>query len=360
MALFVIILSVLANGIALLSAVSYSYGCSVSSKYKPPTLAEEANRARIIFIGTVLEEGFRQKPSLFRVEEVLKGEKLPSAVGVKGFGSGADCVTPSPKGARLLVFVRRDWITGEFELSYSGPYTGANQLFGDRDRQMISELRQLLTEEKRERRRVVDKDIGEEEMVRIPEGEFWMGSDDGEVDEKPRRRVDLNPFSIDKYEVTNTQWEKFMSATGRVSYLDASNPRFPKFSAPGQPVVGVSWHDAEAYCKWGRKRLPTEAEWEKAARGADGRKYPWGDGEPDKTKANFLATGLGKTDVVGSYPAGVSPYGVYDMAGNVWEWVSDWYQERYYQTAPAKNPKGPSNGKFRVLRGGSWESGSEG
>ncbi|MBI4489948.1 MAG: formylglycine-generating enzyme family protein [Deltaproteobacteria bacterium] len=193
-------------------------------------------------------------------------------------------------------------------------------------------------------------------MVLIPPGEFWMGSEDGDSDEKPRRRLYLDAFYIDKYEVTNALYRKFMEATGRQapSYWNNSN-----FNGPNQPGVGLTWYDAEAYCRWAGKRLPTEAEWEKAARGTDGRKYPWGNEEPDGNKANY-GRNLGKTAPVGSYLSGVSPYGVHDMAGNVWEWVADWYGSTYYRRALDRNPKGPESGQYRVLRGGSWyESSSQ-
>ncbi len=191
------------------------------------------------------------------------------------------------------------------------------------------------------------------EMVLVPTGEFWMGSDTGGgEDEKPRHRVYLDAYSIDKYEVTNGLYGHFMAATGRAApayWTDNS------FNGPTQPVVAVSWHDAEAYCKWAGKRLPTEAEWEKAARGTDGRTYPWGD-QWDASRANSGESNLGKTAPVGSYADGASPYGAHDMAGNVWEWVADWYDKDYYKRSPERNPRGPDSGGSFVLRGGSWGS----
>jgi formylglycine-generating enzyme required for sulfatase activity len=189
------------------------------------------------------------------------------------------------------------------------------------------------------------------EMVSVPAGQFWMGSDHGDADEKPRRRVYLDAFRIDKYEVTNALYRRFMDASGRAApqYWNDS-----KWNEPNQPVVGVDWNDASAYCAWAGKRLPTEAEWEKAARGTDGRKYPWGE-QWDSSRVNSDESNLGKTVAVGSYPSGVSPYGAHDMAGNVREWVADWYADSYYQRAPDRNPKGPESGQYRVLRGGSWD-----
>jgi len=191
------------------------------------------------------------------------------------------------------------------------------------------------------------------EMVSVPAGEFWMGSDEGDAVEKPRRRVYLDAFRIDKFEVTNALYRRFMESTGRAapSYWNDA-----KWNEPQQPVVGVSWNDAEVYCSWAGKRLPTEAEWEKAARGTDGRKYPWGE-QWDGTRANSAESKIGKTVGVGSNPNGVSPYGAHDLAGNVWEWVADWYDESSYGRAPGKNPKGPDSGQYRVLRGGSWDNG---
>jgi formylglycine-generating enzyme required for sulfatase activity/uncharacterized caspase-like protein len=188
------------------------------------------------------------------------------------------------------------------------------------------------------------------EMVLVPAGEFTMGSNDRD-DEKPPHRVHLDAYWIDKYETTNALYRRFVDATTRSApsyWTDAG------WNGTSQPVAGVSWVDADAYCKWAGKRLPTEVEWEKAARGTDGRKYPWGE-QWDSSKAN-AENRLGKTAPVGSYPSGVSPYGVHDMAGNAWEWVADWYDGNYYKQSPERNPQGPSSGASRVLRGGSWSS----
>ena len=189
------------------------------------------------------------------------------------------------------------------------------------------------------------------EMVLVPAGEFLMGSEDYDH-EKPQHRVYLDGFHIDKYEVTNALYKRFMETTSRSSPLYWSDA---KWNGSSQPVVGVSWQDADAYCTWAGKRLPTEAEWEKAARGTDGRKYPWGE-QWDSTKAH-AENKLGKTTPVGSYAGGLSPYGAYDMAGNVWEWVADWYAADYYKQSPERNPVGPASGQYRVLRGGSWDDG---
>ena len=182
------------------------------------------------------------------------------------------------------------------------------------------------------------------EMIYIPAGEFTVGSD-----EKPQHKVYLDGYWIYKYEVTVAQYRKFCKATG------LNMPEAPSWGwKDDRPMVNVSWYNAAAYSRWARVRLPTEAQWEKAARGTDGRKFPWGN-EWDKSKcANSMGQSLSSTKPVGSYASGASPYGVMDMAGNVWEWCADWYDANFYAKAPTRNPKGPSTGAFRVLRGGSW------
>ena len=190
------------------------------------------------------------------------------------------------------------------------------------------------------------------EMVLVPAGEFTMGSDDGADWERPARRVYLSAFYIDKYEVTTNHYRLLLWATGRAAPIISM--RWENFGGPAQPMVGVSWHDADAYCRWVSKRLPTEAEWEKAARGTDGRRYPWGD-LWDASRLNSGESKLGRTVAVGSYPGDVSPWGVHDMAGNVREWVADWFG--YYKSGPARDPRGPAAGIQKVLRGGSWSDG---
>ena len=192
------------------------------------------------------------------------------------------------------------------------------------------------------------------EMVLIPKGEFTMGSKDHS--DEMTHQVVLDGYYIDTYEVSNAKYRDFMKATDHPAPAYWDDPRLNK---PDQPVVGVNWYDATAYCEWAGKRLPTEAEWEHAAKGPDGSHFPWGHGV-DPTKANY-GQNVGKTMPVDSYPDGVSGYGVYNMAGNVFEWVSDWYDPNYFRVSAAYNPQGPSDGynfanqgPVKVLKGGSW------
>lgn len=234
-----------------------------------------------------------------------------------------------------------------------------------------------------------------DDMTFVPAGEFLMGNPAGSdslPDEQPQRLVSLSSFWIDRYEVTNDAYVPFVQATGHRAPANA-NPastlwesNLPISGIGTHPVVNVSWDDAVVYCSWAGKRLPTEAEWEKAARGTDGRRYPWGN-DWDITKANSASYWAGRTidfqsgadwesfwikgegaqmakekgvkgEVltmpVGSFPEGVSPYGLHDMAGNAAEWVQDWYNPNYYMEAPRLAPQGPSRGAIKAMRGGSW------
>ncbi len=206
-------------------------------------------------------------------------------------------------------------------------------------------------------------------IVLIPAGPFPMGvppgDRDGGRDEYPRHEVHLDAYYIDKYEVTNGRYLEFVKATG---HRVPQNPKDPtrnlwqgdtiSESLADRPVVNVDWADAVAYCKWAGKRLPTEAEWEKAAKGNNDWRFPWGNVEPTAKHLNYNQQWIGEKTLmpVGSYEPGKSPYGVYDMAGNVWEWVNDWYDARYYEKSPNKNPQGPKTGTKRVLRGSGWQN----
>jgi formylglycine-generating enzyme required for sulfatase activity len=242
------------------------------------------------------------------------------------------------------------------------------------------------------------------EMVLVPVGEFWMGSTVEETGQAvaqckrdgvpeatckephqrdlTRRLVYLDSFYLDRYEVTNALFEKFVRATGhrttaehdgdagvsrrisgKLQYLMVKGATWRSPAGPGStapqdhPVVQVSWDDAQAYCRWAGKRLPTEAEWEKAARGPDGRRQPWGNTwEKDRARFDDNRGFFAKetTAPVGSYPSGASPFGILDLAGNVWEWVQDWYG--LYDSGTLRNPTGPSSGQLRVVRGGAWDN----
>ncbi|MBM4133288.1 MAG: formylglycine-generating enzyme family protein [Nitrospira sp.] len=207
------------------------------------------------------------------------------------------------------------------------------------------------------------KELDSVPMVTIPAGEFLMGNPEGKgrADEWPQRSVYLDAFAIDQVEVTNERYMAFVTTTG---HRNPPNPYAtgPLFSVKGieqLPVVQTTWYDAKAYCAWAKKRLPTEAEWEKAARGTDGRVFPWGNEPATSKRANFDREWEEEKTLypVGSLPGGDSPYGVKDMAGNAREWVSDWYDPEYYKHAPKMNPKGPDKqGVVRSIRGGSWHS----
>lgn len=232
------------------------------------------------------------------------------------------------------------------------------------------------------------------EEVYVPEGQFRMGSTspDGLPDVKPQHAVYLDSFWIDRTEVSNEQFDAFVEETGfqttaekndRSWIFEDGNWRLEKgvnWQHPqgdntdleglgNHPVVHISWHDARAYCQWAGRRLPTEAEWEKAAGERENIRFPWGDQAPQGKQANFadralsagwsdpvVHDGYPHTAPVGSFPEGASPYKALDMAGNVYEWVQDWYDWDYYSISPYKNPTGPASGEHRSVRGGSWIS----
>ena len=204
-----------------------------------------------------------------------------------------------------------------------------------------------------------------EGMALIPAGEFTMGrtkttSDDPTGmrplilrDDRPPHAVRLDAFYLDRHEVTHAEYARFLEAAGRRApyhWLDGAMP-----DGRGDfPIYNVDWDDATAYCAWNGKRLPTEAEWEKAARGGlDGADYPWGDDKADDSRARFGSSeGPGP---VGKYPP--NEYGLFDMAGGVSEWCADWFEREYYEKSPAENPPGPAEGQYRIIRGGSWADG---
>jgi formylglycine-generating enzyme required for sulfatase activity len=195
-------------------------------------------------------------------------------------------------------------------------------------------------------------------MDLIPGGVFIRGSQPGEgdTDEMPQRPIYVSPFYIDQYEVTNGQYTQFVKATQFPrAFVPFFEDEITKITAPDLPAVGVSWEGAAAYCKWEDKRLPTEAEWEKAARWEDGRTWSWGN-TYEVGRANLAGSddGFQYTAPPGTFKAGRSPYGPYDMIGNVDEWVADWYEDDYYEKAPSKDPKGPEKSRNKVFRGGSW------
>ena len=216
----------------------------------------------------------------------------------------------------------------------------------------------------------ISSSVDDMTLVYIPAGEFEMGSTSGNPDEAPVHTVQLDGYWLDRTEVTNAMFASFLNSAGNqleggTNWLNPFNPSVWILekdglwqAVPGKekyPIVGVSWYGANAYCAWAGRQLPTEAQWEYAAKGVGGRRFPWGDDDLDCDRAQFM--GCGNTPVeVGSLPPGSSPFGVFDLAGNAAEWVNDRYAADYYLRSPRLNPSGPINGYYRVIRGGSWES----
>jgi len=213
------------------------------------------------------------------------------------------------------------------------------------------------------------------EMVFVPAGDFTMGGSEDQITatyqaaeavvgsslprsemeaEGPQHKVSLDDYWIYKTPVTVSQYKKFTAATGHAM------PTAPEWGwKDNHPIVNVTWNDAQAYAQWAGVRLPSEAQWEKAARGTDGRQYPWGN-QWDETRlqcSKRAPSDAGRTAAVGSFPKGASPYGALDMVGNVWQWCDDWYGAEYYKNSPERNPTGPESGSFRIMRGGSWRYG---
>jgi formylglycine-generating enzyme required for sulfatase activity len=220
-----------------------------------------------------------------------------------------------------------------------------------------------------------DLRLAQDNWITIPAGGFLMGAQKkgpaalnydpaADDDEDPAHVVFLDAYQIGRYPVTVQEFARFVEDQGYTEELWWAAGGFGKERQPeewdvqvlhpNRPVVGVSWYEAAAYCTWASLRLPTEAQWERAARGTTGTMYPWGNEAPNATHANYDGQ-VRRATPVGLYPSGATPEGVEDLAGNVWEWVADWYGEDYYRESPTKNPPGPASGYLRVVRGGSWD-----
>jgi len=200
-------------------------------------------------------------------------------------------------------------------------------------------------------------------MSLIPAGEFLMGSAEGvgRSDEHPQHKVYLDSFWMDQHEVTLGDFEKYLAANPRQHpTILGWNDRKPRHGMMRRPIIGLTWKRCLNYCTWQGKRLPTEAEWERVAGGSEHRTYPWGEALPDLSRANYArCCFINKGEVlheVGSLISGKTPEGVFDMAGNIAEWVFDWYDLHYYDVSPYRNPEGPQTGKYHTVRGGAWNS----
>ncbi len=190
-----------------------------------------------------------------------------------------------------------------------------------------------------------------------------MGSPDniGKKNEHPRHKVYLKAYYLDKFEVTFSDFEAYLAAhLNKYPTITGWEDRKARPDMRNKPIFGLQWKRCRNYCAWRGKRMPTEAEWERAAKGSENRDYPWGNEKPDKTLANFgnccfIQRGIVLSEI-GHYKKGFTAEGIADLGGNVAEWVSDWYDKKYYKNSPFKNPQGPKKGKYHVIRGGAWNS----
>ncbi len=193
-------------------------------------------------------------------------------------------------------------------------------------------------------------------QVLVPAGKFVMGKDGKADNNSPQHTVYLDAYWMDRVEVSNAMYAECVNAGGCASPTTRLDPFYGKWVYRNYPVIYVSWYQAQAYCEWAGRRLPTEAEWEKAARGTDERKFPWGNERPNPRLANYAESLIGEPMPVYRYPLGASPYGALNMAGNVREWVSDWYNRHYYSEAPRRNPTGAEAGIERSMRSGAYDA----
>jgi len=295
----------------------------------------------------------RKKMRLKQVRQLRKGNIIPLArlageafsIKVNGapFAEGEIVVVNEQMACRLTRMVETPAVEEEGEEEEEEEEEEAEPEAGLEEEEEVSTDVPLSTREWNERT-----------MVRIPEGAFTMGGpdEDSPRSERPAHTIFLDSFFLDKFPVTNEQYREFTLATGHRSPLHWRRGNYP-LGMGDHPVVNVSWRDAVAYAEWAGKRLPTEAEWEKAAGGPDERKYPWGNRFVDGERCNCNNI-VGSTTPVNEYPDGRSPYGVWDMAGNACEWCADYYDENYYEISPEVDPRGPETGEERVMRGGSF------
>ncbi|MGH7232806.1 MAG: SUMF1/EgtB/PvdO family nonheme iron enzyme [Nitrospiraceae bacterium] len=275
-----------------------------------------------------------------RIEILRQAESATTARGSPGPKTGhfkSDMPSPAPRSGSVQA---RDHTPNAHEESEA--------------RAHVNE--QLVAAQRQEMQALGEKGMAAPDgMALIPPGEFIMGEDNGHPDARPMHRPTLSAYWIDRYEVTNAQYR--LCVEGGVCSSPKDRHAFDDPQRAQHPVINITWKQAHGYCQWRDRRLPTEAEWEKAARGTDGRRFPWGNSEDAiKTwaKERTMTSGSNGTSAVGSLVETASPYGVYDLVGNAWEWVKDWYTEDYYTTAPRQDPQGPLRGSFRVLRGGDW------